>query len=141
MKRLASLLALAATLLLMFVAAAAAESRIEVTATLDRADATARAPAGRRGDVTSSAWTVRDRHARRIGEMLLDCRWVRTTELFCVGEIALPLGTLIVAGSSPNLIQGQYAVTGGTRRYRAAAGEMLFRATSTRRVVLSIALE
>ena len=112
--------------------------RIEITARQVHANLAQLPPSGRGGDAASSLWVVRDRHARVIGDMSFDCRWITAALRLCVGQLAMPLGTLAVIGSSRTRFLGQLAVVGGTGRYTGAAGTLLFSATGTGRYVLSI---
>ena len=56
----------------------------------------------------------------------------------CTGQLAMPLGSLAVLGSSRTRFLGQLAVVGGSGRYVGANGTLLFNATNNSRYVLSI---
>jgi hypothetical protein len=120
------------------VPAAGAGATVQVTARLERSNVARLSPPGRAGDADSSRWIVRDRHARTIGDMLLDCRWVTADLRLCVGQVSLPLGVIAVLGASRTRFLGELAVVGGTGRYVGANGTLLFSATSSSRVVVSI---
>ena len=132
--------AVASALLLVLPATAATanSATIEVTARLQHHNYAALSPAGRGGDAESSRWIVYDRHNRSVGDMLFDCRWVTADLRLCTGQLAMPLGSLAVLGSSRTRFLGQLAVVGGTGHYIGANGTLLFNATNNRRYVLSI---
>lgn len=139
-----ALVAVVAVGLVVVLAVAAAPIRkgqINVTATLAVSSTRAVGPPGRRGDPIEQSWRITDRNGRRIGRMLQQCRWVLTGARLCSGELALPLGKLTYAGSSPTPFEGEYAVTGGTGVYRSAGGVMLFTAIGLRKTVLFITVE
>jgi hypothetical protein len=124
---------------LLVVPAAAAKNAgtIEVVATVHHRNVAHLPPAGRGGDAESFYWVVRDRHARPVGDMVMSCRWVTATLRLCVGQFSMPLGTIAVIGVSRTSLIGQVAIVGGTGRYRAANGTLLFKAIGTRRYVLT----
>lgn len=122
-------------------AAPLATGRINVTATLAGQVSHALSPRGRRGNNVEQSWHITDSHGRHIGHMLLNCRWVLRQAMLCFGEITMPLGKIVVAGSSPTRFEGEYAVTGGTGVYRGAGGNMLFTAISLRKNVLLITVQ
>jgi hypothetical protein len=116
----------------------ASADRIEVTAKVRASNTISLPPTGRSGDATAAQWIVRDRYGNAIGDMLIDCRWVTSGLRLCVGQLALPLGTLAVLGASRTQFVGQLAVVGGTGRYVDADGTMLFKAVGTNQYVLSV---
>ena len=120
---------------------ASAAERIEVTARVQHTNVIEFPPKGRAGDAESSHWFVRDRYARPIGEMVIDCRWVVADLRLCVGQLSLPMGAIAVIGASRTRFLGQLAVVGGTGRYVGADGTLLFKATGTGRYVISISYE
>ena len=118
--------------------ASANAARIEVTAQVQQLNEVPLPPRGRGGDAESALWIVRDRYGQAIGDMLIDCRCVTAGLRLCVGQLALPLGTIAVVGASRTRFLGQLAVVGGTGRYVGADGTMLFKQTGTGRYVLSV---
>ena len=118
-------------------AVAADTDTIEVVATINHQNIAHLPPAGRGGDANSSYWVIRDRRGRAVGDMLLSCRWVTGTFRLCVGQFTMPLGTIAVIGASRTPLVGQLAIVGGTARYRAATGTLLFKAIGSRRYVLT----
>lgn len=129
-----------AALILVADAAAAATRPIEVYAVQSSRVDQAVGPPGRVANTSEQTWGVRSRHGRLIGRLAIECRWITSRIRLCHGEIRLPLGTLIVAGSSRTPFSGMLAVTGGTRLYRGAAGEVSFVATGRGRMTLNVAL-
>lgn len=131
----------AAVLLLVLIAStpavAANRDTIQVVANLNHQNIAHLPPAGRGGDGDSSYWVIRDRLARPVGDMLLSCRWVTGALRLCVGQFSMPLGTLALIGVSSTPLIGQFSIVGGTGRYSAANGVLLFNAISTRRYVLT----
>lgn len=120
---------------------ASAAERIEITARVRHTNTIAFPPKGRAGDAESSHWFVRDRYARAIGDMVIDCRWVVSDLRLCVGQLSLPMGAIAVIGASRTRFLGQLAVVGGTGRYVGADGTLLFKQVSAGRYVLSINYE
>lgn len=115
------------------------KGKIELTAIPSRAIQEA-PPAGRPGDLERLHWSLRDRYGRKIGQAYFTCRWHRRHARLCIGEVTMPLGTMIAAGSSENRSVGTWAVTGGTGRYRNAGGELRFIATGVRRLTVTITI-
>jgi hypothetical protein len=98
---------------------------------------------GNRGHVSDSSqesWFLRDRHGTTIGRMYLTCRWITQQQRFCIGSYRLPLGTITLAGNSSSQFSGTFAVTGGTGRYRGAAGEIQSTTTGSGRMITTIML-
>lgn len=120
--------------------AVAAAGPINVTATRISSVSREIGRPGRTGNAVQQSWQLNDRRGRPVGRMLLSCRWIVPSARYCTGEISMPLGKIIVAGSSFTGLLGQYAVTGGTERYVAAGGEMNFTAIGVRKQVLLIKL-
>jgi len=118
--------------------ASARADTIQVTGQLRHGTLTPLSPPGRGGDAYSALWLVRDRNGRTIGDMLFDCRWVTSGLRLCVGQLSMPLGTLAVIGASRTRFLGQLAVVGGTGRYVAAHGTLLFNATGRGHYVISV---
>lgn len=114
---------------------------INVTGTLVHAGGRASGTRGRQSDGVEMAWRINDRFGRKLGRMLLTCRWVVARARLCVGEIKLPLGKITVAGSSPTAFSGEYAVTGGTDAYFGSGGEMYWETTGFRKAVLIISIK
>jgi len=117
--------------------AAAAADTIEVAAHLQNQNVAGLPPKGRSGNAYSAVWIVRDRHARTIGDVLLDCRWVNASLRLCVGQLSMPLGTLALIGASRTSLIGQLAVVGGTGVYAGASGTVLFDAIGLRRYIVT----
>jgi hypothetical protein len=133
------LIGLSFVLVVALIASASARAaRVEVGARLTHQNRASLPPSGRAGDAESAAWTIRDRHGRPIGDMLLDCRWVTTGLRLCVGQVSMPLGALSVIGASATRFIGQLSVVGGTGPYLGAAGVLTFNAIGSNRYVLSI---
>lgn len=117
--------------------AAAASSRIEVTARLMHTSRAVLPPSGRGGDAVSQHWLIRDRYGADIGDLLTDCRWVTAGLRLCVGQASFPLGAIALIGASRTSFLGQLAVVGGTGNYVGADGTMLFRSIGAGAYVLS----
>lgn len=110
--------------------------RINMTATLTHLSSREVGRPGTQSNASEQAWRLNDRYGRRIGRMLMHCRWILPRARLCQVEIALPLGKIIAAGSSASPFDGEFAITGGTGRYRAAGGVMLFQAIGFKKQVL-----
>lgn len=123
------------------VAAPTATGRINVTATLTRMTARPLAPPGRQSNASEQAWRVTDRYGRRVGRMLLACRWILPRSRYCDGVVVMPRGVVSVSGTSPTEFEGEYAVTGGTGAYRGAGGAMVWIAIGLRKQVLLITID
>lgn len=117
---------------------AAEASQIEVSARVAHTSGVSLPPRGRGGNVATSRWIVKDRHARTIGDLLFDCRWVTSSLRLCVAQLTMPLGTIALMGSSRTRFLGQLAVVGGTGHYVGVSGTMLFNAIGVRRYVLQV---
>jgi hypothetical protein len=117
--------------------AVAATGTIEVVANVRHTNTAHLPPAGRGGDAFSSYAVIRQRTGSAIGDLVLSCRWVTGNLRLCVGQLAMPLGTLAVTGASRTALIGQFAIVGGTGRYENARGTLLFKAIGLRRYVLS----
>ena len=127
----------ALTAFLAFASPAHAE-RIEVTTRVSKVNRQPLPPTGRAGDLESAQWLIRDRYGAAIGDLAIDCRWVISSLRLCVGQLALPLGSVVVAGASRTRFLGQLAIVGGTGNYVGADGTMVFRATGSGAYVLSL---
>lgn len=117
--------------------AAAASSRIEVTARLMHVNRASLPPAGRGGDAISQHWLIRDRYGSDIGDLLVDCRWVTSGLRLCVAQASFPLGSIALLGASRTSFLGQLSVVGGTGHYAGAGGTMMFREVGAGAYVLS----
>lgn len=118
--------------------AALRTGRINVTATLVHIASRAVGARGRQSNASEQSWRITDRYGHHIGHWYMQCRWIVPRARLCYGEIQLPLGKLTVSGSSDTAFEGEFVVTGGTRRYRGAGGNMLFTAIGLRKSVLLI---
>lgn len=116
-------------------------ARINVTATRTYFTGRAEPPFGRIGNVQGERWRITDRHGRRIGRMLQTCRWIVARARYCSGEVELPLGKLTYQGTSATTFEGEYALTGGTGRYRSGGGVMIFQAIGLRKNILLITID
>lgn len=125
----------------LLLAPVASGARIEVVASTQHMTRIAFFPKGRGGDVAFGRLIIRSRHGRVIGDLLLDCRWVTATLRFCVAQLGLPLGSLALIGASRTRFLGQFAVVGGTGRYKGADGALLFRQIDSGKYVLSVDYE
>lgn len=115
-------------------------ANINVTATLLRGQTRELSPTGRLADHVEQAWRINDRKGRRIGRMLISCRWILTNARFCNADIELPRGQIIASGASPTRFQGEYAVTGGTGSYVGGSGTMQFTAIGIGKNILLISI-
>lgn len=97
-------------------------------------------PAGRKGDTEWIHWSLRDRFGRTVGRGVFECGWHGKFDRLCYGELRFPSGTLTVSGASETRSLGTWAVTGGTRGYRGAKGELRFVATSLDRLTITISI-
>lgn len=132
-------LAVVAILVGWMATASRAQGRIELTAVPIRVIEPG-PPVGRSGDMERVRWSLRDRSGRNVGRAIYSCRWHREQERLCSGEMKLPLGTLVVSGSSPTRGEGLWAVTGGTGRYKGTGGELYWRAIGLHKLAVTITL-
>lgn len=77
---------------------------------------------------------------RKIGNGNVLCRWANATRQLCWGEIRLPLGKLVIIGSSQTRILGEYAVIGGTGVYTFKQGLFAFRQLSVNKYAIRVLL-
>ena len=115
-----------------------ATGQINVTATLSSSTIALLPPVGRRGDLHYQRWRLTDRFGRHIGRMYFSCAWVVVQARLCLVEIQMPQGKIVAAGSSPTILRGEFAVTGGTGRYRGGGGIMQFTAVGLGKQVLRV---
>lgn len=132
------LLAVAGLALVLSGSVGAANGPINITAALSHSHSRGLGKPGRVQNSLQEQWLLSDRHGTRIGEMLLACRWVTERQRYCGGVLRLPLGDLTIQGSSPTRLEGLYAVTGGTRFYSGAGGQLGFVLVGLRKLVLYI---
>ena len=118
--------------------ASSSAGQINVTATLTHTSGAKLGPFGRAGDTQRQRWRLSDRFGRSIGRMYFSCTWVVSQARLCTVEIQMPQGKITAAGSSPTVFEGEYAVTGGTGRYRGGGGVMLYQAIGLRKSVLRV---
>lgn len=137
------LVAVAVVVLMTAYGAVAAEppqvGAIHVTATLATATLREIPPLGRRSDVSEESWRLNDRNGRRVGRMLLTCRWILIRARFCAGELQMPSGTVQVQGVSSTRFNALYAVIGGTGGY-GHAGTMKLTAVGYRKSVVTVTI-
>lgn len=97
-------------------------------------------PTGRAGDLEIIRWGFADRRGHKIGNGNALCRWANATRQLCWGEIRLPLGKLVIIGSSQTRILGEYAVIGGTGVYTFKQGLIAFRQLSVNKYAIRVLL-
>ena len=97
-------------------------------------------PKGRSGDLEAGIWQFSDRQGTQIGNGNLVCRWATVARRLCWGELRLPLGSILIMGSSQTSILGTYSVIGGTGRYVFKQGVLTYHQLSIAKFVLRILL-
>lgn len=97
-------------------------------------------PIGLIGDVEFSRWKLNDRHGRTVGLAVFDWRWVSNRQRLGIGELRLPLGTIIVAGTSQTRYIVYLAIVGGTGVYEGFHGVVRVRTTAITKAAVQIAL-
>ena len=135
------MVAAAVLLFLLLAGDAHAQQPINVTGSLLRSQSRELGFPGRAGNSLQEQWGLHDRYGRRVGQLLMTCRWITARQRYCGGVVDMPLGHLSFQGISASRLAGNYAITGGTERYAGATGELRFVVTSIRFEVLYITIQ